>query len=120
MCIDFEWIPVTDATLKPLLETELVFTRIVDAPREKVFEAWTDPVHLRKWLGSERWTVSVAAADSRPGAASLILMRGPGGEVMTVALTFEDTGGRTKYTARVRRWSAEEVEANETMGLELR
>jgi uncharacterized protein YndB with AHSA1/START domain len=95
-------------------EQELVFTRIVDAPREKVFEAWTDSAHLARWLAIDRWTISVAVADPRPGAASLILIRSPEGEVMTVMLTFEDMGGGTKYTARVRYWPVEEAEANET------
>ena len=101
-------------------EPALVFTRIVDAPREKVFEAWTDPVHLKKWLGSEGWTVSVALADPRAGAPSLVVMQSRSGEVMTVTLTFEDSGSGTRYTARVRHWPVGEEEANETMGLELR
>ena len=98
---------------------ELVFTRIVDAPREKVFEAWTDPAHLKNWLGSERWTVSVAQADPHPGAASYIVMQSRSGEVMTVTLTFEDSGSGTRYTARVRRWPVGEEEANEKTGVEL-
>ena len=99
---------------------ELVFTRNVDAPREKVFAVWTDPVHLRKWLASEGWTVSVALADPRPGAPSLVVMQSASGKVMTVTLTFEDSGSGTRYTARVRHWPVGEEEANETMGLELR
>lgn len=35
---------------------------------------------------------------------------------MTVILTFEDLGGRTRYTARVRHWSAEDRKAHEDMG----
>ena len=97
---------------------ELVFTRNVDAPREKVFAVWTDPAHLGKWLASEGWTVSVAAADPRPGAPSLVVMQSRNGEVMTVTLTFEDSGGGTRYTARVRHWPVGEEEANE-IGVEL-
>jgi uncharacterized protein YndB with AHSA1/START domain len=100
-------------------EPELVFTRIVDAPRGRVFEAWTDPAHLARWLASERWTITVAVADARPGAASLIRMRGPEGEVMTVTLTFEDMGGRTRYAARVRYSPAEEAETHDKIGLEI-
>jgi uncharacterized protein YndB with AHSA1/START domain len=100
-------------------EQELVFTRIVDAPRERVFKAWTDPVHLGRWLASDRRAITVALADPRPGAPSLILMRSPG-EVMTVTLTFEDSGGGTMYTARVRYWPVEEAEANEKTRVEIR
>ncbi|MEP7242313.1 MAG: SRPBCC family protein [Gammaproteobacteria bacterium] len=35
---------------------------------------------------------------------------------MTVILTFEDQGGKTKYTARVRHWTVEDREAHEKMG----
>jgi uncharacterized protein YndB with AHSA1/START domain len=37
---------------------------------------------------------------------------------MTVILTFEDEGGKTRYTARVRHWSAEDKAAHEKMGFE--
>jgi len=101
-------------------EPELVFTRIVDAPREQVFAAWTDPVHLKTWLASDRWAVSVPVADPRAGASSLVVMQSRSGEVMSVTLTFEDSGSGTRYTARVRHRPVGEEEANETMGLELR
>jgi uncharacterized protein YndB with AHSA1/START domain len=35
---------------------------------------------------------------------------------MTVILTFEDEGGKTRYTARVRHWTAEDKAAHEKMG----
>jgi uncharacterized protein YndB with AHSA1/START domain len=35
---------------------------------------------------------------------------------MTVVLTFEDEGGKTRYTARVRHWTAADREAHEAMG----
>ena len=101
------------------LKTELVFTRIVDAPRDKVFAAWTDPAQLRKWLGSGRWKASIAAADPRAGAPSLVIMQSASGEMMTVTLTFEDTGRGTRYTARVRRWPVGGEEVNAKMGVEL-
>jgi uncharacterized protein YndB with AHSA1/START domain len=31
-------------------DREIVMTRIVDAPRALVFEAWTNPAHLRHWM----------------------------------------------------------------------
>jgi len=101
-------------------EPELVFTRIVAAPRDKVFAAWTDPVHLRKWLASDRWTLSVPIADPRRGAPSLVVMQSASGEVMTVTLTFEDSGGGTRYTARVRHWPVGGEEINEKLGVEIR
>jgi uncharacterized protein YndB with AHSA1/START domain len=35
---------------------------------------------------------------------------------MTVILTFEDEGGKTRYTARVRHWNKEDYDTHEKMG----
>lgn len=56
---------------------ELVLTPILDAPRDKVFKAWTDPELLEQWFAPLPWTTPVA--DVRPGGASLIVMRDPDG-----------------------------------------
>lgn len=58
---------------------ELVLTRIINAPRAKVFRAWTDPELLKQWFTPLPWTTSVAEVDVRPGGASLIVMRDPDG-----------------------------------------
>src|SRR5205823_4423654 len=60
---------------------ELVLTRILDAPRELVFKAWTDPKHLAQWWGPRGFTNPVCEVDARPGGAILIHMRGPDGVV---------------------------------------
>lgn len=38
-------------TLTKPSDRELVFTRVFDAPRELMFEVWTDPMHLEQWWG---------------------------------------------------------------------
>jgi len=49
-------------------EREIVMTRVFDAPRRLVFEAWTDPKYLPHWiLGPEGWTMPVCEIDLRPG-----------------------------------------------------
>lgn len=49
-------------------DREVVMTRVFDAPRELVFEAWTNPEHLRKWLlGMGNVTMPVCDVDLRPG-----------------------------------------------------
>ena len=40
----------------------------------------------------------------------------PNKPFMTVILTFEDEAGKTRYTARVRHWTAEDKETHEKMG----
>jgi uncharacterized protein YndB with AHSA1/START domain len=58
---------------------ELVLTRIINAPREKVFKAWTDPELLKQWFAPRPWMTPVAQLDVRPGGANLIVMRDPQG-----------------------------------------
>jgi len=60
-------------------DRELVLTRIINAPREKVFKAWTDPKLLKQWFAPLPYTVSVAETDVRPGGSNLVVMRGPDG-----------------------------------------
>jgi uncharacterized protein YndB with AHSA1/START domain len=130
-------------------ERELILTRLIDAPREKVYRCWTDPELLTQWFAPAPWTTPKAELDVRPGGSSLVVMRGPDGNefpnpgiylevipneklvftdaytsawepsgkpFMTGILTFEDEGGKTLYTARVRHWSAADREAHEKMG----
>src|SRR5579872_6433845 len=50
------------------LKIEMV--RVFDAPRRLVFEAWTNPKHLPKWLlGPEGWSMTICEIDLRPGGA---------------------------------------------------
>lgn len=60
-------------------EREVVITRIFDAPRELVFEAWIDPKHLARWWGPKTFTNPVCEVDARVGGAWHIVMRGPDG-----------------------------------------
>jgi len=137
----------TDTT--PIGERELVLTRLIDAPREKLFRAWTEVELLKQWFAPLPWTTPHAELDVRPGGANLVVMRGPDGNefpnrgvylevvanerlvftdaytqawepsgkpFMTVILTFEDEGGKTRYTARVLHWAIADREAHEKMG----
>lgn len=63
----------------PTSDRELVLTRIINAPRAKVFKAWTDPGLLMQWFAPLPWTTPVAETEVRPGGTSLIVMRGPDG-----------------------------------------
>ncbi len=130
-------------------ERELVLTRLIDAPREKVYRAWTEPDLLKRWFAPLPWTTPVVELDVRPGGGNLIVMRGPDGQefpnrgvyleivpnerlvftdaythawepsqrpFMTVILAFENEGGQTRYTARVRHWTVAGREEHEKMG----
>ena len=64
-------------TAAPETDRELVLTRIIDAPREKLFRAWTEPELLKQWFAPLPYTTPHAELDVRPGGSSLIVMRGP-------------------------------------------
>ena len=70
------------ATASPISDRELVLTRLIDAPREKLYRAWTDPELLKQWFAPLPYTTPVAELDVRPGGANLIVMRGPDGKDM--------------------------------------
>lgn len=61
-------------------ETSLTIRRTFDAPRERVFEAWTDPDQLKQWWGPREWTLPVCELDVREGGVWRYCMRGPNGE----------------------------------------
>jgi uncharacterized protein YndB with AHSA1/START domain len=65
-------------------DRDLVITRIINAPREKVYKAWTDPELLKRWFAPLPYTTPVAELDVRPGGANLIVMRDPQGNDLPI------------------------------------
>jgi uncharacterized protein YndB with AHSA1/START domain len=59
---------------------DLVLERVIDVPRELVWEAWTKPEHLSKWFTPRPWTVSDCEIDLRPGGIFRTVMRSPEGQ----------------------------------------
>jgi uncharacterized protein YndB with AHSA1/START domain len=59
----------------------IIITRIFDAPRELVFNMFTDPKHLQEFWGPKGFTSTVREMDPRPGGAFRIDMRGPDGGI---------------------------------------
>lgn len=59
-------------------ETELVFTRTFDAPRDHVWKAWTGPEQVRRWWGPKTYTTPFCEADVRVGGRFLPCMRSGG------------------------------------------
>jgi uncharacterized protein YndB with AHSA1/START domain len=109
-------------------DREIVTTRLIDAPRALVFEAWTDPEHIAHWFGPDGFVTTTHSMDVRPGGVWRFTMRGPDGKdwpnVVTYeqvvpperlvylhgddtepdmfhnTVTFEDQGGKTVLTMR--------------------
>lgn len=60
-------------------DRELVLSRLIDAPREKVYRAWTEADILKQWFAPKPWTTPRAELDVRPGGTSFVVMRDPDG-----------------------------------------
>ena len=60
-------------------DRDLVLTRIIDAPPEKVYRAWTEPELLKQWFAPLPYTTSAVEIDVRAGGSSMIVMRSPEG-----------------------------------------
>jgi uncharacterized protein YndB with AHSA1/START domain len=112
-------------------DREIVVTRVFDAPRELVFDTWTDTKHVSKWWGPRGFTTTTESQDLRPGGAWRFVMHGPDGRdyknkivyleivrperlVYThpgeedcepvkihATVTFEDERGKTRLTLRM-------------------
>ena len=72
-------------------DREIVMTRVFDAPRRLVFDAFTKPELLKRWLtGPPGWTMPVCEIDLRVGGALRYLWRGPAGEEMGMSGVFRE------------------------------
>ena len=60
-------------------DREIVISRVIDAPRELVFEAFTEVGHLSQWWGPAGFTTTTRSFEFRQGAAWDFVMHGPDG-----------------------------------------
>lgn len=60
-------------------DREIVLSRVFDAPRDLVFDVWTDPAHLAHWWGPDGFTLTTHSLDFRPGGHWRFIMHGPDG-----------------------------------------
>lgn len=114
----------------PTADREMVLTRLVDAPRELVWKAFTEPEHVAQWWGPDGFRNTIHEMDVRPGGVWRFIMHGPDGvdylnhveyievleperlvyvnredvegapEHFTATVTFEERGGKTQVTLR--------------------
>ncbi|HEY8173448.1 MAG TPA: SRPBCC family protein [Dehalococcoidia bacterium] len=110
-------------------DREIVVTRVFDAPRELVFDAFTDPAHISNWWGPDGFTTTTHEMDVRPGGTWRFVMHGPDGvdydniivyreitkperlvyshgdagvpDQFEVTATFADEAGKTRLTWRM-------------------
>ncbi len=112
-------------------DREIVNARVIDAPRDLVFSAWSDPRHITHWWGPRGFRTTTHSMDMRPGGVWRFTMHGPDGRdyenkvtyrevtsperivydhegvgadsgvVFKSTVTFEDLDGRTRMTFRM-------------------
>lgn len=71
-------------------ESTVAITRVFNAPRERVFAAWTQAEHLAHWFGPKSYTVHSAETDPRPGGLFRLCMRSPQGKDYWVRGAFRE------------------------------
>lgn len=60
-------------------DTEIVIVRSFDAPRELVWQCYTRPELLKRWMGPPDWVLAVCEIDLRVGGKWRFVSRGPDG-----------------------------------------
>ena len=60
-------------------DREIVISRVIDASRELVFEAFTEVRHLSQWCGPDGFTTTTRSFEFREGGVWDFVMHGPGG-----------------------------------------
>ena len=58
-------------------EKQVLITRVIDAPRQLVFEAWTDPQHLLRWYAPNNCTFRIKEIEVLPGGRFLHCINNP-------------------------------------------
>ncbi len=69
-------------------DREIVLTRLLAAPPELVFQAWTDPAHVTQWWGPGGFTTTTYKMEVRPGGVWRFCMHGPDGRDYQNQITY--------------------------------
>jgi len=119
-----------------IADREIVTTRVLNAPRDRAFKAWTDPRILAQWWGPKGFTNTFHEFELKPGGNWRFTMHGPNGidyrnrsvfaEIVEperivfdhlkpmhrfrTTVTFEDLGAQTKLVWRMLFASAGECD----------
>lgn len=76
---------------------QMILTRVLHAPVERVFQAWTDPSHLLRWFAPEGCQLVIAEYDCRPGGRLHLCIEGPDGSRCWIAGTFMYVEAPTRF-----------------------
>lgn len=71
--------PAKNDTVADVYGREIIFSRLLSAPRELVFKAFTDPKHIVHWWGPTGFTNTIHEMHVKPGGVFRFMMHGPDG-----------------------------------------
>lgn len=98
-------------------DTEVTITRVFDAPKRLVWDAWTECEHLPHWmLGPEGWTMPICEIDLRPGGALRMVWRRDGTE-MEITGVYEEVEPPDRLVY-VESWRGDWPETTDTLLLD--
>ncbi|MBI2677181.1 MAG: SRPBCC family protein [Candidatus Koribacter versatilis] len=98
-------------------DTDIQMTRVFNAPREIVFQAWTDPKHVPHWLlGPEGWTMPVCEIDLRVGGKWRYVWRKADGTEMAMSGEYREVKPPQRVVS-TERWGPEWPETINTIAL---
>jgi uncharacterized protein YndB with AHSA1/START domain len=100
-------------TTKIAEKTSLEIKRFINAPRTRVYQAWTDPVQLKEWFGPEKVRTRNLSVDPRIGGKYRWDLTSPDGEDMTVFGEYRELvpGKKIVFTWQ---WDDDQVWENRT------
>jgi uncharacterized protein YndB with AHSA1/START domain len=80
----------------------VTISRVFDAPREAVWDAWTDPKQVSQWWGPRGFTAPIVELDLRPGGELKIDMQGTDGTVYPNRGVFHEVSEPERLVMSVR------------------
>ncbi|MGH7500559.1 MAG: SRPBCC family protein [Longimicrobiales bacterium] len=98
-------------------DVEIVMTRVFDAPRKLLWDAWTSPEHVPQWmLGPGGWTMPVCEIDLRAGGAWHFVWRQPDGTEMEMSGVYREVKPPERLVA-TENWGGDWPETINTLTL---
>ncbi|MFC6763855.1 SRPBCC family protein [Natrinema soli] len=80
----------TDEAAIETSERTMIVSRQFDAPRERVFDAWTDPDQVDRWWGPDGFSTTTDEMDVTPGGVWVFEMVGPEGETFPNRIAYDE------------------------------
>ena len=94
--------PAVPTPVPVMSDRELVISRVIAAPRELCFAAWTSPEHLPRWYGPRGFRTTIHAMDVRPGGTTRLTMHGPDGADYPNTIVYDEVTAPSRLVFTVR------------------